>query len=163
MHPKTLYAAIGLAVLLAAFGSTPAAAQAPAPMKLTVNVAGRSQTLRGNGQCRHEPRASLYGKNAALWSVDYPANQAAPGVSLSYWRFAAGGAGDQFTLTVSSGRTQHTISNAAGQRRAGSGRVSYRAMPLGGRFEIAGTAQDGAALHVIIECARFGAIYAEGG
>ena len=156
-------ALVGLAALLAALADfSPAAAQAPAPMKLTITVAGRSQTLRGTGQCGHEPRAWIHGKSAALWLADYAAAPATPGVSLSYWRLGAGG-GDQFSLNISKNRTRHTISTIVGQPQAGSGQSSFRATALGGRFEIKGTAQDGAPVEVTIECARFGGIYAEGG
>ena len=145
----------------AVFTPGPTAAQAPAPMKLTLVAGGRTQTLRGTGRCGHEPHAYIYGPAAALWSAQVadPAQQ----VTLSYWRLAAAGAGAQFTLSVRSGRTQHLINTVQGSAPAGSGRVTLRPTALGGRFDVQGTAADGTTLQVTIECARFGGMYAEGG
>ncbi len=164
MNAKQIRAGLSSLALLAAAALTtmPAAAQAPAPMKLTVVVAGRTQTLRGAGKCGYEPNGYIYGRAAALWSVDYDA-AGQPSVSLSFWRHKAAGAGDQFSLSVSSGKAQHVIDTVKGSTPAGSGRATFRPTALGGRFEIQGKASDGTPLQVTIECARFGGIYAEGG
>ncbi len=155
---------LGLAVVAGAVVlSDGVVAQAPAPVKVTLVVAGRSQTFRGTGQCGHEPHAYIYGRAAALWSIHYPAAGGQPGVSLSFWRHASAGAGDQFTLSVSQGKAQRLISTVKGSSIAGSGRATFRPTALGGRFEIQGKAADGTPLQVTIECARFGGIYAEGG
>ncbi len=164
MNAKRIRASLsGLALLAAAaLTAMPAAAQAPAPMKVTLAVAGRTQTLRGTGDCGHEPNAYIYGRAAALWSIDYAA-AGQPSVSLSFWRHKAAAAGDQFTLTVHSGKTQHQINTVTGSPPAGSGKATFRPTAQGGRFEIQGKAADGTPLQVTIECARFGGIYAEGG
>lgn len=160
-QPKRLVL-IGLALLAGApFLAGPVAAQAPSPVKLTLVVAGRSETVRGTGSCGHEPRAWIYGRAAALWSVEYAA-AGQPSVHLSFWRHAAAG-GDQFALSVSNGKRHHQINTVKGSTPAGSGKATFRATALGGRFEIQGKAADGTALQVTIECARFGGIYAEGG
>ena len=163
MHRLSIATALtGLAVL-AAVSLRPgsAAAQAPAEMKLTIAVAGQTQTLRGTGQCGHEPRGWIYGKAAQLWMASY--GQPATQVSLTYWRLAAAGAGDQFSLSVQSGRKHHRISTVKGGKPAGSGRSTFQPTALGGRFEITGTSAEGAPVHATIECARFGSIAAEGG
>ncbi len=154
---------LGVAAVALAARAAPALAQSPVALKLTVAIAGQSRTVRGLGQCRHEPRASIYGMRAALWLAQYAGDTTGtPRVSLSYWRPAAGGA-DQFQLSVSSKGKTHVINTIRGATPAGSGQSSFRPTALGGRFEIRGTAQDGAALQVTIECARFGGIVAEGG
>lgn len=150
-----------LAILTtAAFAPVPAAAQATVPIKLTVVVAGRTETLRGTGRCAHEPRASIYGRPSALWSAEYAGSSRR--VTLTYWR-AHSGAGDQFALSVGSGKAQHRINTVEGSTPAGSGRGTFRPTAAGGRFELRGTAADGTPLQVTIECGRFDGIYAEGG
>jgi len=166
MHGKPLGAALarlGLAVVAWAALATPAQAQAPVPVKVTVTVAGQTQTLRGTGQCRHEPQGYLYGARAALWMAEYDGAAAGPRVSLTYWRPRAAGAEDQFQLSVTRAGKSHVISTVKGARPAGKGRSSFRPTALGGRFEVNGTAQDGTSLQATIECARFGGIVAEGG
>ncbi len=155
---------IGMIALAWAAGSGPALAQSPVPMKLTVAVAGQTRTVRGSGECKHEPRGWIYGKPAALWMAEYAGDRAGtPHVSLTYWRPAAGAAPDQFQLSVSGGGKTHRINTVRGGTPAGSGASSFRPTATGGRFEIRGTAQDGTALQATIECARFGGIVAEGG
>jgi hypothetical protein len=133
-------------------------------MKVTVTVGGRTDTLRGTGQCGHEPRAWLHGASAALWLVQYAGTGAGPRLSLSFWRLAAaGGDEQQFSLSVNARKAQHIISTIKGADLKGSGRATFRPTATGGRFEIAGKAHDGATLQATIECARFGGIHAEGG
>ncbi len=152
----------GLATLAAAaFGSAPVAGQESVPVKVTIVAGGRTETLRGTGRCGYEPRASIYGRPAALWSVEYADGDRH--VGLSFWRHAAAVHGDQFTLSVHKGKAAHLISTVKGSRLAGSGKATFRPTALGGRFEIQGKAADGTPLQVTIECARFGGIYAEGG
>jgi len=166
MHVFAMRAALlGLVLGAAAVSSpAPAGAQSPVPMKLTVTVGGRTDTLRGTGRCAHEPHASIYGTAAALWLAEY-SGAGADGrtVALSYWRPVAPGAAEQFSLSVGGKAAAHRISTVKGGRLEGSGRATFRPTALGGRFEIAGKAQDGASLQATIECARFGGISAEGG
>ncbi len=166
MHAKPLGAALrrlGLTAFAWAALASPADGQAPVPVKVTVTVAGQTQTLRGTGQCRHEPQGYLYGARAALWMAEYDAAAGGSRVSLTYWRPKAAGAVDQFQLSVTRGGKSHLINTIKGAKPAGKGRSAFRPTALGGRFEISGTAQDGAALQATIECARFGGIVAEGG
>lgn len=153
-----------LVLAAAGAGASPTQAQSPVPMKATVTVAGRTETLRGTGQCGHEPRAWLHGAPAALWRVEYAGADAASNVSLSYWRITgASGEKQQFSVAVHGKKASHRISTIKGGKLEGSGRATFRPTASGGRFEIVGKAQSGAALQVTIECARFGGIYAEGG
>lgn len=157
-------AVLKLVLVAASAGFSAASAQAPVPVKVTVTVAGRTDTLRGTGQCGHEPNAFIYGAPAALWRVEYAGTGAGPRVSLSYWRFGGAGAGEpQFSLAVDGKKARHRISTVEGGKLQGSGRATFRPTASGGRFEIVGKAQNGAALQATIECARFGGIYAEGG
>lgn len=165
MDIKASTAAV-LALVLVAAGLTmsPASARAqqPVPMKVTVTVGGKTETLRGTGQCGHEPRASLYGAAAALWLAEYTGGAQAPRVSLSYWRFA-GGDEVQFRLAVHRQSATHRISTVKRGKLEGSGRGTFQPTALGGRFQIAGKTQNGAPLQATIECARFDGITAEGG
>ena len=165
MHAKVSTAVV-LGLVLGAAGLTMlpalARAQQPVPMKVTVTVGGKTETLRGTGRCGHEPRAWLHDKAAALWLAEYPQEAQARRVSLSYWRFAAGEE-VQFSLAVHVKTATHRISTVKGGRLQGSGRATFQPTAQGGRFQIAGKAQNGASLEATIECARFGGITAEGG
>ncbi len=157
-------AVIGIIALAWMGVGGPVLAQSTVPVKLTITVAGQARTVRGVGQCQHEPQASIYGTRAALWRAEYPGDGAGtPSVTLTYWRPVAAGVPEQFQLSVSSKGKTHRINTVRGGTLAGSGQGSFRPTALGGRFEIRGTAQDGAALQATIECARFGGIVAEGG
>jgi hypothetical protein len=130
------------------------------PVKVTVTLAGKTQALRGNGECGHEPRGYIYGTRAALWLVEY--SEGGSRVSLSYWRPAARGE-DQFQLSVTRAGATHVINTVKGGSPTGSGRSTFRPTAMGGRFEVSGTAGDRTPIQVTIECARFGGITAEGG
>ena len=140
----------------------PALAQDSVAMKVTITVGGKTENLRGTGRCGHEPRAWLHGKAAALWLTEYRDGAPVPRVSLSYWRFAAGDE-VQFSLAVHGKSAAHRISTVKGGKLQGSGRATFQPTAQGGRFLIAGKAQNGAPLQATIECARFGGIAAEGG
>ena len=154
------FLALALGILGPVSSALPIRAQAKVPVKVTVTVGGSTETLRGIGACGHEPQAYIYDAAASLWMADYTAD--ARHVALSYWRLAGGG-GDQFSLLVRSGPTDHRISTVKGSGLEGSGRSTYQPTAQGGRFEIIGKDQTGATLSAVIECARFGAITAEGG
>jgi len=158
--PRAAVLALALATLGAALSVAPVGAQAKVPVKVTVTVAGRTETLRGTGDCGHEPHASIYETEASLWMAQY--TEGGRHVLLSYWR-PLGGGGDQFSLSVQRGATDHRISTVKGGELEGSGRSTFQPTAQGGRFEISGKDQTGATLSAIIECARFGAISAEGG
>jgi hypothetical protein len=140
----------------------PALAQQAVPMKVTVTVGGKTETLRGTGRCGHEPRASLYGAAAALWLVEYPEGTQPTRVSLRSWRFAAGDE-VQFSIAVHGKTATHRISTVKGGKLEGSGRATFQPTAQGGRFQIAGKAQNGTSLQATIECARFTGIVAVGG
>jgi len=158
--PRTAVLALALGTLGARLSPPPARPQATIPVKVTLTVAGRAETLRGTGTCGHEPRASIYDVEASLWMVEYAEGNRH--VALSYWR-PRGGGGDQFSLVVQRGPSDHRISTVKGAQPVGSGRSTFQPTAQGGRFEISGKDQTGAALSATIECARFGAIAAEGG
>jgi hypothetical protein len=165
MHIEASVAAfLGLVLGVAAETMSPASARAqqPVPMKVTVTVGGKTETLRGTGRCGHEPRAWLHDKAAALWLAEYPHGDQARRVSLSYWRLAAGDE-VQFSVAVYGKTAAHRISTVKGGTLVGSGRATFQPTAQGGRFSITGKTQNGASLQATIECARFGGIAAEGG
>lgn len=158
--PRAAVLALALGMLGASLSPAPARAQARVPVKVTFSVGGRTETLRGTGECGHEPRASIYDIEASLWMAEYTEDNRH--VALSYWR-PLGGGGDQFSLFVQSGPTDHRISTVMGAEPEGSGSSTFQPTSMGGRFEISGKDQTGAALSATIECARFGPISAVGG
>jgi hypothetical protein len=160
-HMKPAFLALALGALGTALVAGPARAQAKAPVKVTITLGGQTQTLRGTGACGHEPRAFIYGAEAALWSAEYI--QGGRHVQLSFWRLGGAANSVQFNLFVKSGSTAHQISTVKGSEPRGTGRAAFQPTAQGGRFEISGQAESGATLSVTIECARFGPIMAEGG
>jgi len=158
--PRAAVFALALGTLGASLSPAPAQSQAPVPVKVTFTVAGSTETLRGTGECGHEPRASIYDVEASLWTAQY--TEGDRHVVLSYWR-PLDGSGDQFSLSVQSGPTDHRISTVKGAELEGSGRSTFQPTSVGGRFEISGKDQAGAALSGTIECARVGPISAVGG
>ena len=158
-NPRPAFLALALGTLWIALAPAPARAQAKVPVKLTVTVGSRTETLRGTGECGHEPHAFLDGAAASLWMASY--SQGSRHVALSYWRMSRGA--DQFTLFVTSGNTPHQISTLKSSEPLGTGRLSFQPTAQGGRFLVTGKDQDGSALSASIECARFGRIIAEGG
>jgi len=160
-RPGAAAYALALGILGAALSPGQAQAQANVPVKVTVTVGGRTETLRGTGQCGHEPHASIYDLNASLWTVDYSEGDLQ--VALSYWRPVEADAGDQFTLLVLRGSNTHRISTVRGGEQEGSGLSKFHPTAQGGLFEISGKDQPGAELSVTVECARFGPIAAVGG
>src|SRR5512145_1122588 len=133
--------AVVLGLVLGAAGltmsPTAARAQQPVPMKVTVTVGGKTETLRGTGRCGHEPRAWLHDRAAALWLAEYLNGAQARRVSLSYWRFATGDE-VQFSLAVHGKTAAHRISTVKGGKLVGSGRATFQPTAQGGRFQIAG-------------------------
>jgi len=160
-NPRPAFLVLALGTLWIAIAPAPARAQAKVPVKLTVTVGSRTETLRGTGECGHEPRAFLDGAEASLWMASY--NQGGRHVALSYWRMGGGAGTDQFTLFVTSGSASHQISTVKSGEPLGTGQLSFQPTAQGGRFQVKGKDQDGAALSASIECARFGRIIAEGG
>jgi len=158
--PKAAVRALVLGTLGAGLSAPPVRAQVEVPVKVMITVGGRTETLRGTGECGHEPRASIYDVQAALWMAEYTDGDRR--VALSYWR-PLGGGEDQFNLSVQNGPSDHRINTVKGGKREGSGRSKFQPTAGGGRFEISGKDQTGAAVSATIECARFGPISAEGG
>lgn len=158
-NPRPAFLALALGTLWIALVPAPARAQTKVPVKLTVTVGSRTESLRGTGECGHEPRAFLDGAEASLWMASY--SQGSRHVALSYWRMGRGA--DQFTLFVTSGNAPHQISTLKSSEPLGTGKLSFQPTAQGGRFEIKGKDQTGSALSASIECARFGRIIAEGG
>jgi len=159
-NPRTAFLALAMGALGASLSPAPARAQARVPVKVTFTAGGRTETLRGIGECGYEPHASIYDVGASLWMAEFTDDTRH--VALSYWR-PLGGGGDHFSLFVRNGPADHRISTVKGAAPVGSGRSTFQPTSTGGRFEISGKDQTGAALSATIECARFGAITAEGG
>lgn len=153
--------ALALGMLGAALWPASLRAQADVPVKVTVTAGGRTETLRGTGQCGYEPHASIYDTSASLWMVDFSEDDRL--VALRLWRPVGGGTRDQVSLLVQSGPTLRQISTLEGGEQVGSAHSTFQPTAQGGRFEIDGKDQMGAALSVILECARFGPISAVGG
>ncbi len=154
-------------VFLLAAVATEAAAQrpeGPSSVSVSARVGGKSYEAAGTGSCKHEPQASIYGVPAALWMVEYPGDGGSrlKRARMTLWRPKNGGA-EQLSVALGTGSSSHEINVGGRGEQVGSGKASLSANGPGGRFEIKGRDAAGTALQIVIKCATFAGIEAEGG
>jgi hypothetical protein len=131
-------------------------------LTLSAKVAGRKATASGPGRCARETKASLYGKPAALYLLEYSGTGELRAAHLTLWRFEDGSP-DQLRITVDVDKVSHRISTLEGGEREGGGTATLQAVGAGGRIVVQGRDAQGAPLEVTIECKSFQGIEAEGG
>ena len=149
------------AVLAASFALAAPAAFAQADISL--QVAGTKYHASGQGECKTAPRASIYGVNAALYSVSQRAGSQS--LNLTLWQPADGAPG-MMSLQVSLGSKRYevdTIKAAAKRDTKGSGTATLKKSGSGAAIAIDAVAAGGEKIRGTIECRRFGGIHAEGG
>lgn len=154
-------------VLLLATLAPEAAAQAAegaGTVSVTASIGGKVYQAAGAGSCKHEPQASIYGVPAALWMVEYPGvvEGKLKRANLTLWRPKDGSA-EQLSVALGTGSSSHQIQVGGRGEQVGSGKAWLLPNGLGGRFEIKGKDAEGTALEIVIKCATFAGIEAEGG
>ena len=165
-------AALATLAVLMLINAAPGAAQARrrsqedlakgASLALSTNVGGKRVTASGPGRCARETNASLYGKAAALYLVQYSGTGELTAVHLTLWEFKDGSP-SQLGITVDVGGASHRVSTLQGGKRQGDGTATVQAAGTGGRIVVHGRDARGTSLEVTIECESFQGIEAEGG
>jgi hypothetical protein len=147
--------------------STEAAAQNNEPastVSVSASIGGKVYQAAGAGSCKHEPQASIYGVPAALWMVEYPGvvDGKLRRAKLTLWR-PKDGTAEQLSVALGTKSSSHQIQVGGRGEQVGSGKASLLPSGPGGRFEIKGKDAEGTALEIVIKCATFAGIEAEGG
>jgi hypothetical protein len=134
-----------------------------AAITVAARIGSKNYQGSGTGSCRHEPEASIHGVAAALWMVQFAAqNRSLKQLNLTLWR-PKDGSRDQLSLSLETGSGSHHIET--GGKGGDNGEASVTILPSGpgGRLEISGKEAGGKPLQVTIDCPAFAAIEAEGG
>ena len=131
---------------------------------ILAGVGARNYTSRVPGTCRHQPSASIYGLQAALWMVQADGTEGSEieRLSLTLWR-PTNGSADQLSLTLDVGSEPVTIEVNPRERPAGSATVEVRPAGPGGKLEVRGTDASGTRVNLTISCPVFAGVVAEGG
>ena len=139
-------------------------AEGASTVSVSAKVGGKVYEAAGAGSCKHEPQASIYGVPAALWMVEYPGmgNSNLKRANLTLWR-PKDGSPDQLSVTLGAGSSSYEIRVGGRGKQVGSGKASLSPSGPGGRFEIKGKDAGGTPLTIVIKCATFAGIEAEGG
>ena len=151
------------AALLTTVGLALATPAALAQVDISLQVDGKKYEASGEGQCKAAPQASIYGVNAALYSVSH--RSAGQSLNLSLWQ-PKDGAPNMVSLHVSSGSKRYVVDTVkAGAKRdtKGSGKASIEKSGTGGVIALDAVAAGGEKITGKIRCRNFGAIQAEGG
>lgn len=140
----------------------PGSAEQPGQVTLALAVGTQRYAEAKPGQCKHAPKASIYGTAAAMWTVQYSPS-ATSSIALTLWRPVGDDPIPQVMLDVRNGSRKHHISTVKGGKVAGRVTVSFTPHGAGGRFDIDGATADGVAIRGSIDCERITALTAEGG
>lgn len=138
-------------------GSVPA-------VSVSAKVGAKSYEGAGQGNCRHTPDASIYDLPAALYMVEQggTSNGAIKSLNLTIWK-PKDGSRDQLSLALETGSSSHRIDVGGRGEQVGSGKATVTPKGAGGRVEIQGKDESGAAVQVVITCPAFSGVEAEGG
>lgn len=140
----------------------PAVATA-APVEVDLKVGGRTLVLRGAGECKAAPQASIYGMRAGLTTISQRSGDQS--VRLTLWQ-PADGSPAMFQLDVAQGASRHgvdTVKAGAKKDTRGSGKATLTRSGGGGTVTIDATTAGGERIAGTLRCAAFGGIQAEGG
>jgi hypothetical protein len=163
----SVFAAFGMLVGLPDMGAAQRRADADQANQTSVTidakVGGKRYQASGNGECKHEPDASINGVSASLWTVQYA--NAKDGklkqLSLRLWRPKDGGP-DQLSLSLETNSGSYRIEAGTEGKSAGSGSVTVLPSGPGGRLEITGKEAGGKPIQLTIECSAFTGVESEG-
>ncbi len=149
------------AVLAASFAL--AAPRVFAQADISLQAGGTKYQASGQGECKTAPRASIYGVNAALYSVTQRSGNQS--LNLTLWQ-PMDGAPSMMSLHVSLGSKRYEVDTVkAGSKRdtKGSGKATLKKSGSGAAIAVDAVAAGGEKITGTIQCPRFGGIHAEGG
>jgi hypothetical protein len=131
---------------------------------INAKVRGKDYQASGAGTCRHAPDASIRGKSASMWMVEYGGREdsGVRQLNLTLWRLKDGGS-DQVSLVLDTKAGSHRVETGGSGKDRGMATVVILPNGPGGRFEIRGEDAEGKPIQVSIDCPAFGPIQAEGG
>ena len=133
------------------------------PVEIALQAGAKKYEFSGQGECKAAQQASIYGINAALYSVSHSAGGRR--IHLTLWQ-PKNGSAEMMTLQVSDGSSRYevdTVKGGAKRETKGSGKATLQNSGAGGVFTIAAVAGSGEKIGGTIKCGRFGGIHAEGG
>lgn len=163
---KTAVALLLLAVCAAAGAQmrrAPGQAEAGVPLEIALQVGASQYAASGQGQCRFSEQGSIYGVQAAQFSVSHSAGNQS--LQLTLWQPKNGGS-DMLALHVSMGGKRYEVDTVkAGAKRdsKGSGQAKMHKSGGGATFTIDAVAQGGGKISGTVKCGGFTPIRAEGG
>jgi hypothetical protein len=156
-------AVVALLMALPAAAAAQRGEAAQTPVVIEAKIGGKSYRARGNGECKHEPDASIRGTSAALWMVQYAGQSGKlKNLNLTLWR-PKDGAPDQLSISLEAGSATHRIQTGGPDENIGSGTVTILPSGPGGRLEISGKEAGGKRVQITIDCTAFAGVQAEGG
>lgn len=154
---------IPILVLACAFAAAPARAAVPG-VEISLQVDGKKYAAGGRGECKFAPQASIYGIEAALYSVSHRADRQS--LRLSLWQ-PKDGRPAMLTLTVSTGADRYQVDTVQGGSKRGgtkgTGKASVQKSGEGGVITVDAVAESGERIRGTLRCSRFGGLQAEGG
>jgi hypothetical protein len=132
------------------------------PVKIALKAGAQSYDVAGKAQCRHAPRASIYGIAAEMWSVQH--DEPGRNLSVTVWR-PQGGGDNMLNLMMAVDNKRYSVNTVKGGQgsAAGTGTVTFALAGKGGTFTISATADGGAKVAGTVTCDAFTAQIAEGG
>ena len=152
--------AIGLlAVVPTALAQGPAASSA---VEVDLQAGAERYQANGPGECRHAPRAGIYGMQAAMYMVSH--RNGGRSVRMTLWQPASGPA--MVSLDVAEGSKRVSIDTVKGGNKKdtrGSAEVTVRKEGAGAVFTVEGVSATGDKVRGTLRCPGFGGIHAEGG
>lgn len=146
------------------------ATEAPAPAGpasdsttlISAQIGSRGHQAAGAAQCQHEPNASIYGIQAAMYMVQLQGEGEVKGLSLTVWD-PHGGEADKVSMALTTGEGDHRINTVQGGKTTGEATVRMEPYREGKRIEIRGRSDRGEPVRLTVECPRFGGVEAVGG
>ena len=116
----------------------------------------------GPGECKHAPRAGIYGVQAAMYMVSHRTGERS--VRMTLWQPASGAV--MVSLDIAEGPKRvsiDTVKGGAKKDTRGSAEVTVRKEGAGATFTLEGVAAGGEKVRGTLRCTAFGGIQAEGG
>jgi hypothetical protein len=161
---RTVFGLCLMAALLAPPAWAQGSSTAPdvSPIEVDLRIGGTRYEGSRSGECKHAPRAGIYGVQAAMWQVSHSAGERR--FRMTLWQPRSGP--EMVQLQVSTGGKPQSVDTVTGGTKKdtkGSAQVKLERNGDGGIFHIEATSAEGEKIRGTVRCGRFGGIRAEGG